>query len=282
MPPARSDSGFTLVEMVITIVLIGIVSGMVAVFVRAPALAYRDAAARADLVDTADNALRRMARDLRLALPNSIRVSSDGRTVEFLQTKTGGRYQDEGDNLATGTALDLHSGGLSFTVLGAMPSGKRALATGDQVAIYNLGSGNTDAWSGGNVATVAGVSANLVTLASNPFSGGAPISSPTSRFHVLSGYESGNTPTVAFVCDPTTNQNLKRYWGHPAAATMSSPPASPLHTALLATRVTGCSFTVATLANQRAALVEMVLTLSPSNGDPDVTLTHEVHVDLTP
>jgi MSHA biogenesis protein MshO len=277
----RSDPGFTLVEMVVSIVLIGIVAGMVAVFVRAPVLAYRDAAARADLVDTADNALRRMARDLRLALPNSIRVSADGHTVEFLQTKTGGRYQDEADNLATGTPLDLHSGGLSFTVLGAMPSGKRALAAGDQVVIYNLGSGSTDAWSLGNVAGVAAVASNLVTLSSNPFSGGTPISSPTSRFHVLSGY-GANTAAVAFVCDTGSAQSLSRYWGQPLAAAVAGPPANPQSTALLATRVTGCSFNVATLANQRAALVEMVLTLAPSHGDPDVTLTHEVHVDLTP
>jgi hypothetical protein len=131
------------------------------------------------------------------------------------------------------------------------------------------------------VASVASVASNLITLSSNPFSGGTPISSPTARFHVLSGY-GASTAAVAFVCDTGSSQSLSRYWGEPLALTVSSPPAGPQHTALLAKRVTGCSFTVATLANQRAALVEMVLTLAPSNGDPAVTLTHEVHVDLTP
>ena len=51
-------------------------------------------ARRAALTDTADTAVRRMARDIRKALPNSIRQTSD-QCVEFIPTKTGGRYRVE-------------------------------------------------------------------------------------------------------------------------------------------------------------------------------------------
>ena len=53
---------------------------------------------RARLTDAADTALRRMVRDIRLGLPNSVRVTTVGTTIylEFLITRTGGRYRAEG------------------------------------------------------------------------------------------------------------------------------------------------------------------------------------------
>ena len=71
----RTKEGFTLVEMIMVIVITGIIGGMVAVFLKAPVQQYMDVARRADMTDIADTALRRVARDLRLALPNSVRVT---------------------------------------------------------------------------------------------------------------------------------------------------------------------------------------------------------------
>jgi len=55
---------------------------------RDPVRAYVDSARRGELSDVADTALRRMARDIRTALPNSLRVSTSGSTfyLELLQT----------------------------------------------------------------------------------------------------------------------------------------------------------------------------------------------------
>ncbi|MCX7190509.1 MAG: prepilin-type N-terminal cleavage/methylation domain-containing protein [Methylotenera sp.] len=64
--PHRS-AGFTLIEIVMVIVIIGIISGMVAVFVVKPVQGYVDAVHRAELTDSADVALRRLTRDVRLA-----------------------------------------------------------------------------------------------------------------------------------------------------------------------------------------------------------------------
>jgi MSHA biogenesis protein MshO len=84
--------GFTLIEMIVVITITAIISAVVAVFLRAPIQGYFDASRRADLTDTADSAMRRISRDLHLALPNSVRVSSSGNpAIEFLQTRTGGR-----------------------------------------------------------------------------------------------------------------------------------------------------------------------------------------------
>ena len=66
------NCGFTLIEAIVVIVITGIIASMVAVFIRTPVDGYLDAERRAGLTDIADTAVRRMARDIRLALPNSV------------------------------------------------------------------------------------------------------------------------------------------------------------------------------------------------------------------
>ena len=99
--PARAGGvvgvarGFTLVEMIVVITITGILAAAVAVFIRRPVESYVDAARRAELTDIADGALRRITRDVRMALPNSVRITSAGNVtyLEYLQTSGGGRYR---------------------------------------------------------------------------------------------------------------------------------------------------------------------------------------------
>src|SRR6202007_3248571 len=113
---------------------------------------YVDSAARADMADTADTALRRMARDIRLALPNSIRVSPDASYIEFLETRTGGRYLSADDNPSTGHILSFtDSNQLQFDAVGLLPSKnpqsispeQQIQAGSDSLVVYNLGQGIT-------------------------------------------------------------------------------------------------------------------------------------------
>ena len=70
-----SQCGFTLIELIMVIVIMGVVGGMVSVFMKGPIDAYISGGRRAALTDTADTTVRRMARDLHKALPNSLRQS---------------------------------------------------------------------------------------------------------------------------------------------------------------------------------------------------------------
>ena len=97
--------GFTLMEMVIVIVILGVIGGIASTFLRSPLQGYFDSMSRARLVDIADTALRRIARDLQAALPNSVRTIPSGgvQYLEFIPTVGGGRYRAEKSSTGTGT-----------------------------------------------------------------------------------------------------------------------------------------------------------------------------------
>ncbi|MFP5409320.1 MAG: prepilin-type N-terminal cleavage/methylation domain-containing protein, partial [Gammaproteobacteria bacterium] len=132
------QSGVTLVEMIVVIAVTAVVGAMVAVFLRTPIESYVAQDRRARLADAADTALRHIARDVRRALPNSVRVHSAGGVfyLELLATRSGGRYRAEGG----GDSLDFSAPDTGFDVLGPAV----AVQTGDRIAVYNLGIAGAD------------------------------------------------------------------------------------------------------------------------------------------
>jgi MSHA biogenesis protein MshO len=293
-------AGFTLVEMIVSIVIVGILSAITALFLRVPFQGYQDITRRANLTDIADSALRRMARDLREALPNSIRVSGPGVSgefyLEFLQVRTGGRYREEPSGGATtcplggGTytdALQIGSADTCFRSLGTVPGLGNIVtgAAGDFLVVYNLGPGfaGADAYASGagNKSRITSVTAGI---APNPedrieFQSLAfPLASPDRRFQVVSG-------PVTFICNPTAG-TLTRQWGYAISAAQATPPVGG-NTALLANQVTACAITYNPNAvAQRNGLVSITLAVSQndvSTGIPEsVNLFSQVQVSNTP
>ena len=107
MHPIRPERGVTLIELAVTIVIVGIILAAVAFFLT-PLRQGTDIAARAELTDIADNALQRMGREVKLALPNSVRTTSAGSSnfLEFIAVRTAGRYRAGGGGLAVRGADD--------------------------------------------------------------------------------------------------------------------------------------------------------------------------------
>jgi MSHA biogenesis protein MshO len=264
--------GFTLVEAIAVTVITGILAAIVAVFIRTPVQGYFDTVRRALLTDTADTTLRRISRDLRLALPTSIRVASGGGKIylEFLQTRTGGRYRAEPTDTGTGNILDFASGGdASFDVLGpAVP-----VASGNQVVIYNLGIAGADAYAGDNRRLITS-NGSVTQVAFAPTGTPFPFTSPGQRFHVV------DTP-VTYECDPGAG-TLRRYWNYTIASAQPTPPAgSTTVSALLADGVADCTFTYdPSPAHQRTGTVSLRLRLA-SEGET-VNLFQQVHVSNVP
>lgn len=296
-----TSKGFTLVEMIIVIVITGIIGGMVALFFRAPLQQYADVARRADMTDIADTALRRIARDLRLALPNSVRVTSSGGTVylEYLETIAGGRYSSAttpADCLNTSGCTKLTTTGNLVT--GAAGAVSNALANGgtivpgtSRVVVYNQYSNSPvndcsglnpsvycAAASGGApvITGVANSAANAdedeISFAAHTFlpAGG----SPYNRFLIVS-------QPVTYACTP--GGTLTRYWGYaiqPAQPTALGVLTAANPPALLASNVgTVCNFTYDVVA-QRSGLV--TLHLGITRDDETVTLYSAMHVSNQP
>ena len=291
-PAARRAGGFTLVEAILVIVIIGVIGAIVAVFIRAPVQGYADSAARAAATDEADLALRRIARDLRLALPNSVRVSDDGSAVEFLQTTTGGRYLTLDDGVAAMPVLDFDDAAQTrFTVVGGT---MRPIERGDFIVVYNLGGGAvpSDAYlyrqgaPDNNIVRVASVDYStpnhpVVTMENNAFALQAtPMRSPSNRFQVVSG-------PITYACETGRDGSaeLVRYWGYPIDASQNLPPQGTPQRAVIASRVADCSqvFRYGSDVTRRSALVILNLSLRLANDrDSQVRLVNQVHVDNTP
>ena len=271
----RRQHGFTLIELTIVIVLLGVISAMVSVFVAGPVNAYFATVRRAALTDVADATLRSMGRDLRTALPNSIRTpltTPAGQCLEFIPTKTGGRYRADVDALGSGDKLDFSMADASFNMLAsnaALPADQR-IAEGDAIAVYNLGIPGSDAYAEDNVAIVTGLTGESavpietgITIVPKQF----PLASASNRFQVIPASEK----VVAYVC---RDGNLYRT----ASSTFSS--ACPSSGAMLARHVSVCHFDYTGSDLQRNALVRLVMAFTDST--ETVSLLGEVHINNTP
>lgn len=291
--PIRRQCGVTMIEMIVVIVLTGIIGGVVALFIRVPVQGYTDSVARAAVTDLADNTMRRLSRDLRLALPNSVRVSTaaGGHYIEFLQTSAGLRYLAEDDVVAgaapTGNYLSWNDvNKKTFDVVGDLPTGRYPPAVGDYVVVYNLGEdqepGNAyNCAAECNRARITGLAgAATIELDANPFpaqtAAGVALMSPGKRFHVV-------TSPVTYGCNLASG-TLTRYWDYPISPGQPTPPAGG-KSALVAERVKQCDFHYTNLASQRSGLVGLTLGLGiagDTGANGVLTLEHQVHVNNTP
>ena len=271
-PGGGRTRGFTLVEMVMVITVTGILAAATSVFITGPVKAYFDTVRRAQLADSAETALRRIARDVESGLPNAVRVTTVGSQtfLEIVPVVQSAFYRSAADPGGGGPVLDFTVPlGTTFQVLGTFD----APASGQQVVVYNLGVPGSDVFAGDTRRAYASIAGSTLTYTGT----GAqfPFASPSDRFYMVS-------TAMSYVCD-TTAQTLTRYYGYAIqSAQPNNTTAAPLNAAtagILAQNVTQCAISYSQTL-QHLNLVTISLTLT--NSGDSVTFYQEIHVPNVP
>jgi MSHA biogenesis protein MshO len=287
MYTAHRQHGFTLIELVITLVISTIVVAFVSLFISGPVQGFADQARRVRLVDAADAALTRIGRDVRRSLPNSVRVTSAASVtaLEVMSTVDGARYRAQPPGSAA-QILDFAAADGSLNVLGAFTQiAKPFSSTSHYLAVYNVGVAGADAYELANVITPAGTT---ITIAADGATGEDRVTlapafrfayaSPTQRVFLVDG-------PVTYLCD-TIAGTLMRYQGYAVAANQTAVDshgellAAGATASLMANQIVGCSFAYAPGTAERAGLVSLQIAVS-AQGE-SVSLLSQVHVDNVP
>ncbi|MDP1901105.1 MAG: type II secretion system protein [Rubrivivax sp.] len=288
--PARAARGFTLVEMIVAIALIGLLSVMAAPLLRIPMVAWMDASRRADLGATADLVQDKLAADLARALPNSVRVRQVGTRVwlEYLEVRAQGRHRAGTTAAAPACPATCSTPGgndmleaacseTCFTSLGPL-QGDPPLAGSDWVVVNPLGPGVPagDPYFGGNAAVAGGIKVRLADVL--PAADGSrlrhaahtfPATAASRRFYLVA------TP-VSYECNPAT-QRLLRHAGYAVAAVQPTAFAGA-DTVPLASNLAACSLRYTPAgALGRGGVVSMWLRLSRVAADTGAPESVEIH-----
>ncbi len=273
MKMRHATSGFTLLEMLLVILITGVLAALVAPLIREPVNAYFAQTGRAALVDAAEMALRRVARDVRRSLPYSVRINAAQSAVEFVRIVDVARYRESpGGGVSAARRLRFNGSDDSFNVLGTFGvRGTGTLAGNERLVVFNLGSAGYDIYQGDAVATppattvtisADGNEHNVTMNPPHPFAG----SSPSHRVYIAEG-------ATSYAC---SGGGLYRASGYGYLAAQPAPATVASSGVLLADNVVECRFDYDPGNSRRSGLLVMSLTLA-RNGER-ITLLHQVHV----
>lgn len=237
----RQAAGFTLIELVVALVIAAIVASFIVLFLEAPIQDYFAQTRRADLVDSGSRIMAAVTRDVRTALPNSLRKATSGSTLalEFLATQGVARYYTGTDS--PGPDMTVSISAMKFATLD--PFSTQALPySANHLSVGNLGIAPTyDAYSSGNgvmtpgsvqIAATVNPGENLAAYTAITFQ--APTTPTTHNAYLVSG-------PVSYVCNPTAG-TFVRYSGYAITAVPRVAPGGS--SALIAHDVSACGLTL--------------------------------------
>ena len=279
------------------IALMGILVSIVAAFIVRPVEGYRDLARRAALVEAAESSLRRMQRDIRTALPNSVRITNtaSGYALELIPVLDAGRYNNSGGT--NDEQLDVTPGGgggdLQFDIQHCFRNPATRTTAGIRLVANSRGTGLYNVYNdaGSSVGTES-----IITPATGMNISITSATCPTSGFdhitmtpgHNFRDNESPNrliyvvTTVSSYLCD-TAVGTLTRYYNYAIPATQPTTVAA--FTALNASsaqvtdRVTACNVTTTTADVRNRALATLSLTLAEEG--EQVRLVLQAQLDNT-
>lgn len=246
----RHTKGFTLVEMILVIVLMGIVSGIGLQLITPVFQGYVNTKNTDQMFGEAKFAVERISRELRQAIPNSIRLTpSNG--LQFCQFDYSGYYVDDtGDD--TIIRVDNNT---SFGIL----------AVGNQISIYNTT--ESELYGGGRVYSINGKNGTDSTIQLDK----SVEDSPYSRYYQLS------TPVTYYLQGTTILRSFGYSLGDVARGTNA---ATNVNNNILVQDVTTLTIQYNAGTLERNATVDIDIVLQ--KGDTEVSYGQRVQIRNRP
>ena len=281
-------AGFSLIELIVVIVLLGLLAGGAGLLILNPIEAYEAQVRRQQLVDQGEMALRQIARDLHRALPNSVRIAPAGAgfALEMVNIVDGARYRDEygGAYLADPDfVLDFTGPDAVFNLLGRL-NNPVIFSPNNRLVIYNT---STNIYAEAvdfdkrGIITDAGTTLTFMTLNPGPNQEEDQISlstafeftqqSPGQRAFLVDS-------AISYICNPATSEIL-RYSGYGFYNPQQIPPGSAVSDTLVS-QVIGCNASYTPGTAQRGGIITLDITLGDSG--ENINLLHQVHVVNVP
>jgi MSHA biogenesis protein MshO len=277
--------GFTLVELIVVMVIVGVIAGVLVLQIRPAMQSYLAIRQRANLTNQADAALRRIIAEVHAAVPNSLRytATAQGQCIEFVPTKDGGRFRTDIDTTSgKGNPLVPGAATLKFDVLTDLDL---ADVQKDYIVVGNVN--RDDAYDSTKVGIInkidtadAAVATKTITL--------------TTATTFPAGYEGGrfvvvpsNERAVTYTCTKAGTDSAGTGTGTIYRVTGYTPgtapwPTCPTGPAILVTKVSDCNI----LYNENEGATQqsgyLQLRLGLADGGEAATLTMGAHVENTP
>lgn len=300
-PRLRKSHGFTLIEILIAMMLVALLAGVFGPFITLSFRMYTDMRERAGLVDTADQSLRRIGRDVHRALPNSVRIATDinGNTaLELLRIVDAGRYRKVGGTNPNGSnhagdELVFTAADSAFNLIGTFDNLdfiENELLDGFRVAVYPTDTNAlyTDAAAASGsvgVITPLDITPSVSTDADEhevtlrnfiglPQAFQFDAGSPAYRVYLVD-------TAVTYYCDAVSRQ-LTRHSTYTPTEVQAMPPTSGT-SSILAQEVSDCLLALEPSADDaRQALLSFSLTIGHTVTNQSVSLLHQFRVDNLP
>lgn len=276
-PNEQRLSGFTLVELIVSIALMALLCMAAIPLIKLPLEGWMDATRRATLSTEIDIIHAKLRDDLALALPGSIRTRTVGGRVllEYLEVRAAGRYRSNPTpsaplcpNPCSGTAGandSFETGCLETCLVNLSPwaPSPPTLGANDWLVVNPTGAISP------YVPGAAGIRSRALSAQANGRVDLAPhnFASPSARrlFYIVSG-------PVTFECNPA-NRQLMRHANYPITAVQPAAFGGAT-TAIVTRRVQSCVNALryqATGGAGQGGLVSVLLRLGPALGEPAST-----------
>jgi MSHA biogenesis protein MshO len=279
MSTFATQRGFTLVEMVVAIAISAVVVVFAALFIRAPIDAYEAQSRRTGLLADASAVWPRMERDLRRALPNSVRARRNGSfmAIEMLTVEGHARYMATPDD-------NFRVAGTGNGIFGTYGTGTNFRDV--HLSVNNRGTVGADAYS------MTGSMTPVIDVRVLP--GGGPPGGGVARLNLSTpaNFTAGDSPrhkiylvngAVSYLCDEAQG-TLRRYTGYTIAANQAArdEPAdfNGANSELVAQGLSACLFQASNPGGVQAQTVAIHLTTTRAN--ESVRLLHVSRAEFVP